>query len=81
MVSARDALLLTDALLERNAPVSRILFDGDTHGTALNGAERIAAFLHGLPTTSAAAMPQRRTATVPAASAGDTTFRCMTPTN
>lgn len=39
-VPARDALRLTDALLERNAPVSLVLFDGDTHGTALNGAER-----------------------------------------
>ena len=40
MVPARDALRLTDALLQRNAPVSLVLFDGDTHGTALNGAER-----------------------------------------
>lgn len=40
LVPARGATRLADALLERKRPVALVLYDGDTHGLALNGADR-----------------------------------------
>lgn len=40
LVSPRSATRLADALLEQRAPVSLVLYEGDTHGLALNGADR-----------------------------------------
>jgi dipeptidyl aminopeptidase/acylaminoacyl peptidase len=40
MVPVRDALRLADELLARRVPTSLVLYDGDSHGLALNGRDR-----------------------------------------
>jgi dipeptidyl aminopeptidase/acylaminoacyl peptidase len=40
MVPASDSIRLAEALLQRHAPVELVLYDGDSHGLALNGRER-----------------------------------------
>lgn len=40
LVPATEALRMTEALVQRRLPVELVLYDGDTHGLALNGADR-----------------------------------------
>ena len=40
LVPATEALRMAEALVQRRLPVELVLYDGDTHGLALNGADR-----------------------------------------